>query len=84
MLTTKGSAHVRTCRSIKGLHACLPSTGLPLTVLDRGRMSLEDSALTVRQMRREWLARLWRRHVERCRKRTVKRDQMPGGVRTLG
>jgi hypothetical protein len=63
MLTLKSSAHIRTGRNIKGLHACFPSTGLPLVQIDKGRIFFENAALSVRQMRRAWLARLWSRNL---------------------
>lgn len=69
MLTLRGSAHIRTSRNIKGLHACPTSTGLSMFHLQAWHMFREDAALQAREVRRALIANLWREHMERCRRR---------------
>jgi hypothetical protein len=71
MLMLRSSAHIRGSRNLKGLHACHASTGAPLFRADMNRMSRENAALAIRELRCEWLARLWMNHIERCRRRNT-------------
>lgn len=67
MLTLRNSAHIRTSRNIKGLHACPSSTGLQLFHADATRMDRANIVLAAAELRREWLAHLWTEHRKRCR-----------------
>ena len=68
MLTLRGSAHIRTSRNIKGLHACSTSTGFSLFHLHAWQMSRESASLKTRELRRALIAHLWREHMERCQR----------------
>ena len=68
MLTLRSSAHIRTSRNIKGLHACSTSTGFSLFHLHAWHMSRESAALKNRELHRALIAHLWNEHMERCRR----------------
>lgn len=68
MLTLRDSSHINTMDNIKGFRSCATSTGVPMAHLEYRRFYRADLALAVRRVRREWLARLWSEHRERCRR----------------
>lgn len=68
MLVLRGSDHIRTHRNIKGQGSRVASSGPPSALADRGRICREDAAMAGRELRRAWLARLWRQHLDRCRR----------------
>lgn len=72
MLTLKSSAHIRRSRNIKGFRSCRHATGVSLAHLDRGRISLEEERLPLREARRRWLAKNWSEHPARSRQMKVR------------
>jgi hypothetical protein len=65
MLTLKTSDQLRTMRQVKSYRSCPTSTGLPGWGAELGRMYQEEVARCHRELRRRWLAAVWR-HRPRC------------------
>ena len=72
MHTLKNSAHIRTSRNVKSFCSCRHATGEPSADLDQGRMALEGERLSIRVLRRIWLARKWNKHQVRVCSRQTK------------
>jgi hypothetical protein len=67
MLTLKNSNQLRTMRQVKSYRSCPTSTGLPMWGQELGRMYQEELARQNRELRRGWLAALWRQRRSCCR-----------------
>ena len=65
MITLKNSAHIRTCRNIRGFRSCQHAIGVSLSHLDVERLAREEDRLASREMRRLRLDEQWRKHFER-------------------
>jgi hypothetical protein len=67
MNTLKDSNQLRTNRQVKSYRSCPTSTGLPMWGAELGRMYQEEVARWNRELRRRWLAAVWRPHRHCCR-----------------
>ena len=67
MNTLKDSNQLRTMRQVKSYRSCPTSTGLPMWGAELGRMYQEEVARWNRELRRRWLAAVWRPHRRCCR-----------------
>jgi hypothetical protein len=67
MLTLKDLKQLRTMRQVKSYRSCPTSTGLPMWGAELGRMYQEEVARWNRELRRRWLAAVWRQHRQCCR-----------------
>jgi len=67
MLILKGAKQLRTMRQVKSYRSCPTSTGLPMWGAELGRMYQEEVARCNRELRRRWLATVWRDRSRCCR-----------------
>jgi len=66
MLYMKTSSYIRNGLHLKGYRSCRHATGLMIPKMDLARISLEEAKLALREGRRLWLSRLWRRCFRRA------------------
>jgi hypothetical protein len=67
MLILKGAKQLRTMRQVKSYRSCPTSTGLPRWGAELGRICQEEVARCNRELRRCWLAAVWRDRFRCCR-----------------